>query len=98
MASGARPCGTGLAFPSSMSQRAVEQVLGKLVTDETFRSVFFADPERACFCAGLELSQDERRALAAIPVESLATFAECLQDRIRRPCFPGQVDRVEERR
>jgi hypothetical protein len=80
-----------------MSQRAVEQVLGKLVTDERFRAVFLADPERACLCAGLELSPDERRAMAAIPAEAIATFAECLQDRIRRLCFPGQVDRLEER-
>ena len=79
-----------------MSQRAVEQILGKLVTDERFRETFFADPDRACFCAGLELSQDERRAVAAIPSEAVAAFAECLQDRIRRLCVRGgQGDRSE---
>ncbi|MFO0983267.1 MAG: Os1348 family NHLP clan protein [Planctomycetota bacterium] len=71
-----------------MSQRAVEQIIGKLVTDDRFRAAFFDAPERTCFCAGLELSPDELRAVWAIPFEAITAFADCLADRIRRLCVP----------
>jgi hypothetical protein len=46
-----------------MSQRAVEQVLGKLLTDEEFRRRFFEDPHCACVLSGFELSPVELEAV-----------------------------------
>jgi len=68
----------------AMSQAAVERALGKLITDECFRSRFFKDPAAASFSAGLELSQAELDALSRLPVKSIARFSGCLDDRILR--------------
>ena len=46
-----------------MGQAAVERILGKLLTDETFRVQFFRDPAAASFSAGLEISRAELDAL-----------------------------------
>ena len=67
-----------------MSQAAVEKALGKLITDECFRSRFFKDPAAASFSAGLELSQAELDALSRLPVRAIVRFSGCLDDRIRR--------------
>lgn len=67
-----------------MSQRAVEQALGKLLTDESFRDRFFRNPARACLTAGLELAPEEMTALQRIPVAALATLSRCLDGRICR--------------
>ncbi len=69
-----------------MSQRAVEQVLGKLLTDEEFRHQFFQDPHCACFVSGLELSPVELEAVMQIPRTPLAALSRRLDDRIRRLC------------
>ncbi len=67
-----------------MSQRAVEQAIGKLVTDEGFRDAFFANPELARLAAGLDLSAEECRSLACIPRQALKRFCASLDDRICR--------------
>lgn len=67
-----------------MSQQAVERTIGKLVTDESFRARFMADPARASFEAGLSLSGLELQALARIPDDALRHFAGALDDSIRR--------------
>jgi len=67
-----------------MSQQAVERAIGKLVTDESFRARFIADPARASFEAGLSLSSLELRALTRIPDDALRRFAVVLDDSIRR--------------
>jgi hypothetical protein len=67
-----------------MSQRAVEQAVGKLVTDEGFREAFFRDPAPASREAGLELSRAEIAALFGIPRQALSAFCACLDDRICR--------------
>jgi hypothetical protein len=73
-----------------MSQAAVERVLGKLVTDESFRARFFRDPAVVSFCAGLELSRAEVAALSRLPVEAIAQFSACLDARICR--LPSEGD------
>lgn len=67
-----------------MSQAAVEKALGKLITDECFRSRFFRNPAAVSFHAGLELSQAEVDALSRLPVEAIARFTACLDRRICR--------------
>jgi hypothetical protein len=71
-----------------MSQRAVEQAVGKLVTDEGFREAFFRDPGPASREAGLDLSRAEIAALFGIPRDALRTFCACLDDRICRLFVP----------
>ena len=72
-----------------MSQRAVEQILGKLLTDEEFRRRFFEDPECACFLSGVELSPVELEAVMRTPRTPLAALSQRLDDRIRRLCVPA---------
>ncbi len=65
-----------------MCQGAVERALGKLLTDDTFRERFFADPAGASFNAGLELSGAELDALTRLPKQAVARFSRLLDDRI----------------
>ena len=67
-----------------MSQQAVERAIGKLVTDESFRARFCADPARASLEAGLPLSATELSALTRISDEALRCFADGVDDSIRR--------------
>ncbi len=67
-----------------MSQAAVERILGKLVTDESFRTCFSNDPIGTSFSAGLVLSRAELEALLRVPTEALGAFSACLDDRICR--------------
>jgi hypothetical protein len=76
-----------------MSQVAVERILGKLVTDETFRMRFFRDPAAASFAVGLELSQRELDALSRLPLGAIIQFSASLDARICRcPCTNDQED------
>jgi hypothetical protein len=79
-----------------MSQKAVERAIGKLVTDEAFRRAFGAAPRTAALLAGLELSEDELRALRLIPPSRLAQFSACLHDRICRLADPAPLDSAVE--
>ena len=67
-----------------MCQAAVERILGKLVTDETFRVRFFRNPAGASFSAGIELSKSELDAVSRLSVEAISQFSACLDDRICR--------------
>ncbi len=69
-----------------MSQMAVEQTLGRLLTDAAFRRQFFEDPCRASFLSGLKLSPEELEALGRIPRTALAVLGRRLDDRICRLC------------
>jgi hypothetical protein len=73
-----------------MSQRAVEQVLGRLVTDEGFREAFLADPASTAARTGLDLSSKELDALTRIPRVALASLCACVDDRICRLYVPGR--------
>ncbi len=67
-----------------MSQRAVEQLLGRLLTDEQFRERFFEEPQCACYASGFELTPVELQALRRTPRTPLEALSRRLDDRIRR--------------
>ncbi|HVM97005.1 MAG TPA: Os1348 family NHLP clan protein [Candidatus Acidoferrales bacterium] len=67
-----------------MSQRCVESVLGRLITDATFREQFFETPEDICRDHTLELTATELTALLQIDEERLITTAATLDPRIVR--------------
>ena len=80
-----------------MTQQAVEQALGKLLTDQAFRERFFAAPEEACRQSGLTLSSVEVEALAQLSREQLDQLAAsrlCLADACTRmrPVRKGLTD------
>jgi hypothetical protein len=67
-----------------MSQRDVEQAIGRLVTDEEFRRDFYRDPPHACVGLGIQLTKEELEAVMATPRSALADLASRLDDRVRR--------------
>jgi len=78
-----------------MSQRIVERVVGKLVTDEGFRNKFFKDPEKVSFFEGFDLSRKELQSLVRIPKTALASLSERLDDRICRLHVPVEPSEGE---
>ncbi len=79
-----------------MSQIAVEQVLGRLLTDSAFRRGFFEAPARAMLLSGLRLSPEELDALHRLPQEEMAALSQHLDDRICRLCS-DEVDACRRR-
>jgi hypothetical protein len=70
-----------------MSQRSVEILLGKLVTDEEIRQRFREDPEvvfAAVRSLGLELSAVEAEALGALEAGALDGLASALDPRLQK--------------
>ena len=75
-----------------MSHRNVEQVIGRLVTDEGFRRRFVEDAGAALqglLDEGLELNPCERRALLAIDPVHLGRFAEAIDPCIQKAEIRG---------
>ena len=70
-----------------MSQRNVERLLGRLLTDEALRERFLAGPEKALgefIAEGWPLTDTERAALSTLDQEALARFASEVDPRIRK--------------
>ncbi|MBI3785540.1 MAG: hypothetical protein HY270_19275 [Deltaproteobacteria bacterium] len=72
-----------------MSQRCVESVLGRLITDAAFRDQFFETPEDLCRENALELTPTELTALLQIDEERLVNTASTLDPRIVRATITG---------
>lgn len=75
-----------------MSHRNVEQVIGRLVTDEGFRRRFAEDAEatvQSLLDAGLELNPCEKRALLGIDPVRLGRFAEAIDPCIQKAEISG---------
>jgi hypothetical protein len=77
-----------------MSQRSVERVIGRLVTDEAFRRKFAERPEgtlRETVDCGLELTACELQALAALDTRVLEQFAEAIDPRLQKTDIQGGI-------
>jgi hypothetical protein len=79
----------------TMSQRAVERAIGKLITDEEFREAFYRKPDTALFASGLELTPAELAALFRIPRDVVRRFSTRLDDRICRIHVPVPTEETE---
>lgn len=70
-----------------MTQRNVERLIGRLVTDEALRGRFIQDPGGAVaevVAEGWELTEMERAALASLDRRSLAQLAARVDRRIQK--------------
>ncbi|MBI4516700.1 MAG: Franean1_4349 family RiPP [Deltaproteobacteria bacterium] len=72
-----------------MSQRAVEGLLGRLLTDGDFRRVFFDNPAATCLKQSLELTAGELEAITRLDERRLEGFARELDARIIRAAVGG---------
>jgi hypothetical protein len=76
----------------TLSQPNVERVIGRLVTDEAFRSRFATDPcavLRELAASGVELTWCEVRALVAIDQRAIARFAAAVDPRLQKSDLHG---------
>ena len=69
-----------------MAQSDVERLIGKLITDESFRREVSADPQLALFRLGLELTDQELQCILNIPPAVLASTSNQLDPRLVRGC------------
>ena len=67
-----------------MSQEAVEQVLGRLITDERFRRQAADSLEAACLQEGYHLLPGELKLLSGLDVELVAGLTGRLNHGLRR--------------
>lgn len=70
-----------------MTQRNIEMVIGRLVTDEEFRATFLSDPHRALadlLERGTHLSHTEIAALVAIDSTLWDRVAEQIDPRLQK--------------
>ncbi len=67
-----------------MSQHAVEQLIGRLVTDDAFRERVRHDVSTACYEHGFALTDNELSLVGRINLDALAQLAELVVDDLRR--------------
>ena len=71
----------------TVSQRIVEWLIGRLITDEMFRAEFLQSPERVLAAtrdAGFELSRTEMAALVATDPSLWARTADAVDPRLQK--------------
>jgi hypothetical protein len=70
-----------------VAQRIVEWLIGRLITDEVFRTEFLRDPDKAlvAMCeAGFDLSRTEIAALVATDPALWARTADAIDPRLQK--------------
>lgn len=72
-----------------MSQEAVQQVIGRAITDAEFRQQLIDNARAAC--QGYELTEEELNALEALDQNSLKMFAGTLDSRLSKSGGKGFV-------
>jgi len=74
-----------------MSQRAVEGLLGRLITDTQFRHEFYHEPAAACATEWPDITSREIEAVQALDESHLARLAKRLSPKIVR----AAVERID---
>ena len=77
-----------------MAQRIIEMLIGRLVTDEEFRSEFIRDPEKTLTELseqGLELSRTEVAALVSTDPALWTRTADAIDPRLQKASFKTVV-------
>jgi hypothetical protein len=77
-----------------VSQRSVERVIGRLVTDEAFRRRFVEDSERVLresIQSGLELTRCELHALRSLDMDVLEPLARAIDPRLQKTDIEGGI-------
>lgn len=72
-----------------MSAEAVQQIIGRAITDAEFRQQLIDDARAAC--AGYDLTAEELDALEALDAESMKTFAGTLDSRLTKSAGRGFI-------
>ena len=72
-----------------MSQRAVESLLGRLLTDGEFRRRFYQEPAATCLQESLDVSAREIGAVLGLDEEDVHAFARRMDARIVRAVVSG---------
>jgi hypothetical protein len=78
----------------TVAQRVVEILIGRLITDEDFRSDFLADPENTLLALsdlGLELSRTEIAALVNTDPTLWARTAVRIDPRLQKASFKNET-------
>ena len=81
-----------------MAQRIVELLIGRLMTDEQFRTDFLTAPEQTLLdlCnRGLELSRTEIAALVATDRTLWGRAADAIDVRLQKASFKNQIEKGE---
>ncbi len=79
-----------------MSQRSVEGLLGRLVTDRRLRRCFFEAPEQTCLSEMYDVSEREMEALLALGELEIEFLAQRLDNCIVRAQAAGPTILWEE--
>ena len=77
-----------------MSQRLIELLIGRLITDERFRAEFLDDPENTLqgLCErGLELSRTEMAALINTDPALWSRTADAIDPRLQKVSFQKEM-------
>lgn len=86
---------TALTIPSETeAQRIIETLIGRLITDEQFRSEFLDNPEMTLLgmCdRGLELSRTEIAALVSTDPTLWARTADAIDPRLQKASLKNEV-------
>jgi hypothetical protein len=72
-----------------MSQEAVQQVIGRAITDAEFRQQLIDDAHAAC--TDYDLTEEELTALDALDADSLQAFAGKLDARLSKSAGRGFI-------
>jgi hypothetical protein len=78
----------------TLAQRIIEMLIGRLITDEQFRSEFMRDPEQMLLhlsARGLELSRTEVAALLNTDPELWARTADAIDPRLQKVSLKNEA-------
>jgi hypothetical protein len=76
---------------TAMSQKAVEGLLGRLLTDPAFRRWFYSEPAVSCLREGLDVTSRELEAILVVDEVQFEEFGKQLDPRIVRAAVRRDV-------